>query len=135
VLAGGGSLHRASLSDAVLIKDNHLRIAGGVGVAVARAKAAGVPVEVEVETMPQLEEALAAGADRILLDNPTTDLVREAVARVGDPKRLEISGGVSLDSVQSLVQAGARVISVGRITHSAPSLDISLEVIEVADVG
>jgi nicotinate-nucleotide pyrophosphorylase (carboxylating) len=135
VLAGGGSLHRASLSDAVLIKDNHLRIAGGVGVAVARAKAAGVPVEVEVETMPQVEEALAAGADRILLDNSTTDLVREAVARVGDPKRLEISGGVSLDSVQSLVQAGARVISVGRITHSAPSLDISLEVIEVADVG
>jgi nicotinate-nucleotide pyrophosphorylase (carboxylating) len=85
--------------------------------------------------MPQVEEALAAGADRILLDNSTTDLVREAVARVGDPKRLEISGGVSLDSVQSLVQAGARVISVGRITHSAPSLDISLEVIEVADVG
>ena len=131
VLAGGGSLHRASLSDAVLIKDNHLRIAGGVAPAVAKAKAAGVPVEVEVETMPQLEEALAAGADRILLDNATADLVREAVARVGDPQRLEISGGVSLDSVQSLVEAGARVISVGRITHSAPSLDISLEVTDV----
>jgi nicotinate-nucleotide pyrophosphorylase (carboxylating) len=134
VLAGGGSLHRSSLSDAVLIKDNHLRIAGGVAPAVAKAKAGGVPVEVEVEveTMPQLEEALAAGAERILLDNPTTDLVREAVARVGDPQRLEISGGVSLDSVQSLVEAGARVISVGRITHSAPSLDISLEVTDVS---
>jgi len=131
VVAGGGSLHRASLSDAVLIKDNHLRIAGGVAVAVAKAKAAGIPVEVEVETMAQLDEALAAGADRILLDNPTADLVREAVARVGDPHHLEVSGGVSLDSVQSLVEAGARVISVGRITHSAPSLDISLEVTDV----
>jgi nicotinate-nucleotide pyrophosphorylase (carboxylating) len=131
VVAGGGSLHRASLSDAVLIKDNHLRIAGGVAPAVAKAKGGDVQVEVEVETMAQLEEALAAGADRILLDNPTADLVRDAVARVGDPQRLEISGGVSLDSVQSLVEAGARVISVGRITHSAPSLDISLEVTDV----
>jgi nicotinate-nucleotide pyrophosphorylase (carboxylating) len=131
VLAGGGSLHRASLSDAVLIKDNHLRIAGGVAGAVAKARVGGVPVEVEVETMTQLEEAMAAGADRILLDNPTADLVREAVARVGDPQRLEVSGGVSLDSVQLLVEAGARVISVGRITHSAPSLDISLEVTDV----
>jgi nicotinate-nucleotide pyrophosphorylase (carboxylating) len=131
VLAGGGSLHRASLSDAVLIKDNHLRLAGSVAEAVARAKAGGVPVEVEVETLAQLDEALAVGADRILLDNPTADLVREAVVRVDDPERLEISGGVSLDSVQSLVKAGARVISVGRITHSAPSLDISLEVTDV----
>jgi nicotinate-nucleotide pyrophosphorylase (carboxylating) len=131
VLAGGGSLHRASLSDAVLIKDNHLRLAGSVAEAVARAKTGGVPVEVEVETLAQLDEALAAGADRILLDNPTVELVRRGVARVGDPERLEISGGVSLDSVQSLVEAGARVISVGRITHSAPSLDISLEVTDV----
>jgi nicotinate-nucleotide pyrophosphorylase (carboxylating) len=131
VLAGGGSLHRASLSDAVLIKDNHLRIAGSVTTAVAKARAGGVPVEVEVETMAELEEALGAGADRILLDNPTAALVRDAVARVGDPERLEVSGGVSLDSVQSLVDAGARVISVGRITHSAPSLDISLEVTDV----
>jgi nicotinate-nucleotide pyrophosphorylase (carboxylating) len=131
VLAGGGSLHRASLSDAVLIKDNHLRLAGSVTEAAARAKAGGVPVEVEVETLAQLDEALAAGADRILLDNPTAELVRQAVAQVGDPERLEISGGVTLDSVQSLVEAGARVISVGRITHSAPSLDISLEVTDV----
>ena len=99
--------------------------------AVARAKAGSGPVEVEVETLAQLDEALAAGADHILLDNPTVDLVREAVLRVDDPERLEISGGVSLDSVQSLVEAGARVISVGRITHSAPSLDISLEVTDV----
>jgi len=128
VAAGGGTLHRASLSDAVLIKDNHLRIAGGVGPTVAKAEEGGVPVEVEVETMEELDEALQAGADRILLDNPSPDLVREAIARVGEPERLEISGGVTLESVQSLVAAGARVISVGRITHSAPSLDLSLEV-------
>jgi nicotinate-nucleotide pyrophosphorylase (carboxylating) len=133
VAAGGGTLHRASLSDAVLIKDNHVRIAGGVGPAVGRARQGGVPVEVEVETLAELDEALASGADRILLDNPTPSLVRDAVARVEDPERLEISGGVTLESVQSLVAAGARVISVGRITHSAPSLDLSLEVTD-ADV-
>ena len=134
VLAGGGSLHRASLSDAVLIKDNHLKLAGGVGPAVHSARAGGVPVEVEVETLGELDEALAAGADRILLDNPTPEQVKEAVARVGDPERLEISGGVTLDSVPLLVAAGARVISVGRITHSAPSLDLSLEVTDVDQV-
>jgi nicotinate-nucleotide pyrophosphorylase (carboxylating) len=134
VAAGGGSLHRASLSDAVLIKDNHLRMAGGVGPAVRAAKAGGMPVEVEVETQEELEEALGAGADRILLDNPPPELVRWAVARVGDPERLEVSGGITLDSVQLLVAAGARVISVGRITHSAPSLDLSLEVIDANGV-
>jgi nicotinate-nucleotide pyrophosphorylase (carboxylating) len=134
VLAGGGSLHRASLSDAVLIKDNHLRIAGGVTEAVRKAREGGVAVEVEVESIEELDEALAAGADRILLDNPTPDLVREAVGRAGDSERLEISGGVTLDSVSSLVEAGARVISVGRITHSAPSLDLSLEVTDVDEL-
>ncbi|HZD79389.1 MAG TPA: carboxylating nicotinate-nucleotide diphosphorylase [Actinomycetota bacterium] len=129
VVAGGGSLHRASLSDAVLIKDNHVRIAGGVGTAVRRARREGHPVEVEVETLDQLDEALAEGAERILLDNATPDLVRRAVDRVGDAGRLEISGGVRLETVGDLVSAGARVISVGRLTHSAPALDISLEVI------
>lgn len=133
VVAGGGSLHRASLSDAVLIKDNHLRMAGGVTRAVRAAKRGSgqLEVEVEVETIQELEEALAAGAERILLDNPSPEVVREAAARVGDPRRLEISGGVTLDSIPLLVKAGARVISVGRITHSAPSLDLSLEVTDV----
>jgi len=131
VLAGGGALHRASLSDAVLVKDNHLRVAGSVGEAVRRARAGGVPVEVEVETLEQLEEAIAAGADRILLDNPTPELVREAARRLGDPERLEISGGVTLERVGALVAAGARLVSVGRLTHSAPALDISLEVTTV----
>ncbi len=130
VAAGGGSLHRASLSEAVLVKDTHLRIAGGVSKAVRLARRGSAPVEVEVETLDELDEALAAGAERILLDNPTPELVRSAVAAVGDPERLEISGGITLESVQSLVDAGARVISVGRITHSAPSLDISLEVVD-----
>jgi nicotinate-nucleotide pyrophosphorylase (carboxylating) len=128
VRAGGGSNHRFGLDDAVLIKDNHLRVAGGAGRAVRKAKEGGVPVEVEVETLQELDEALQAGANQILLDNPNPELVREAVGMVGDPQRVEISGGVTLDSVQLLVAAGARVISVGRITHSAPSLDLSLEV-------
>jgi nicotinate-nucleotide pyrophosphorylase (carboxylating) len=130
VAAGGGSLHRASLSEAVLVKDTHLRIAGGVSEAVRLAGRGSATVEVEVETLDELGEALAAGAERVLLDNPTPELVRSAIAVVGDPERLEISGGITLESVQSLVDAGARVISVGRITHSAPSLDISLEVVD-----
>ena len=133
VAAGGGTLHRASLSDAILIKDTHVRIAGGVTEAVRRAKSGGVPVEVEVETLEQLDEAIAEGADRILLDNPTPDRVREAIARVGDPMRLEVSGGVRLENLRDFVDSGARVLSVGRLTHSAPSLDLSLEVIDFHD--
>ena len=128
VLAGGGILHRASLSDAVLIKDNHLRVSASITEVVTRGKGSGLPVEVEVETLAQLDEAVAAGADRILLDNPTVELVGEAVSRIGDPDRLEISGGVTLETAAAFAAAGARWISVGRLTHSAPSIDISLEV-------
>jgi nicotinate-nucleotide pyrophosphorylase (carboxylating) len=128
VAAGGGELHRASLSDAILIKDNHVRLAGGVGEAVRRARRGALPVEVEVEDLGELEEALAAGADRVLLDNAGPEVVAAAVARIGDPERLEISGGVTLEGLPALVRAGARLISVGRITHSAPALDLSLEV-------
>jgi len=133
VAAGGGTLHRASLSDAVLIKDTHVRIAGSVGVAVRRSRSAAMPVEVEVETLEQLDEAMGAGAERILLDNPTPERVRDAIVRVEDPTRLEISGGVDLDNVRAFVDAGARVLSVGRLTHSAPSLDLSLEVVDIDD--
>jgi nicotinate-nucleotide pyrophosphorylase (carboxylating) len=133
VAAGGGTLHRASLSAAILIKDTHVRIAGGVTEAVRRAKSGGVPVEVEVETLEQLDEVIAEGADRILLDNPTPARVRDAIARVGDPMRLEVSGGVRLENLRDFVDAGARVLSVGRLTHSAPSLDLSLEVIDLHD--
>ncbi len=131
VAAGGGTLHRASLSDAVLVKDNHIRVAGSVPEAVRRARAGGVPIEVEVETIAQLQEAIAAGAERVLLDNPTPGLVSEAVGVLADVDRLEVSGGVTLETIGELVKAGARCVSVGRITHSAPGLDISLEVIEL----
>jgi nicotinate-nucleotide pyrophosphorylase (carboxylating) len=131
VAAGGGTLHRGSLSDAILIKDTHVRIAGGVAEAVRRARGAGMPIEVEVETLEQLDEALAAGADRILLDNFTPDNVVEAVGRVEDATRLEISGGVTLETARAYVGAGARVISVGRLTHSAPAFDVSLEVVGI----
>ncbi len=132
VVAGGGTLHRASLSDAVLIKDNHVRLAGGVAEAVGAARGrSDAPIEVEVETIEQLDEAFTAGADRILLDNPTPELVRSAVDRMGDASRLEVSGGVTLENVRSFVDAGARLISVGRLTHSAPVLDLSMEVTDV----
>jgi nicotinate-nucleotide pyrophosphorylase (carboxylating) len=131
VAAGGGTPHRASLSDAILIKDTHVRIAGSVTEAVRRARADGRPIEVEVETLEQIEEALAADSERILLDNPTPERVREAIGKVGDAERLEISGGVDLDNVRAFVDAGARVLSVGRLTHSAPALDVSLEVIGI----
>jgi nicotinate-nucleotide pyrophosphorylase (carboxylating) len=132
VVAGGGTLHRASLSDAVLIKDNHVRLAGGVAEAVNAARDRGdTPVEVEVETLEQLAEAITAGADRILLDNPTPELVRSAIDRTGDASRLEVSGGITLENVRSFVDAGARIISVGRLTHSAPALDLSMEITDV----
>jgi nicotinate-nucleotide pyrophosphorylase (carboxylating) len=133
VAAGGGTLHRGSLSDAILIKDTHVRIAGGVPEAVLRARTSGLPIEVEVESLDQLDEALAAGAERILVDNFSPAMVADAVARVDDPTRLEISGGVTLETAPAYVAAGARVISVGRLTHSAPSLDLSLEVIGIDD--
>jgi nicotinate-nucleotide pyrophosphorylase (carboxylating) len=131
VAAGGGTLHRASLSDAILIKDTHVRIAGSVTEAVRRARADGRPIEVEVETLEQLDEALAADAERILLDNPAPERVREAIGKVGDAERLEISGGVDVGNLRAFVDAGARVLSVGRLTHSAPALDVSLEVIGI----
>ena len=130
VLAGGGRLHRFGLSDGVLIKDNHIRLAGGVGEAVRRARA-GVPhtlkVEVEVETLQELEEALGAGADAVLLDNADLDTVKRAVDVVAGRVPLELSGGVDLESIGTLAGAGDLLISVGRLTHSAPALDISLE--------
>ena len=123
-------LHRASLSQAVLVKDNHVKIAGSVSEAVRRARATGLAVEVEVESIAQLEEALRAGADRVLLDNFSPDLVRSAIARVGQEDRIEVSGGVTLDNVAEFVAAGACWISVGAITHSAPAMDMSLEVVD-----
>jgi nicotinate-nucleotide pyrophosphorylase (carboxylating) len=131
VRCGGGTNHRLGLYDAVLIKDNHLRAAGGVGPAVARARAAapGLQIEVETETLAEVREALAADADRILLDNMLPPLMRRAVDLVAGRIPLEASGGVTLATVRSIAETGVMFISVGALTHGARSLDVSLEVL------
>lgn len=129
VRCGGATNHRARLDDGILIKDNHKRLAGGVGAATRRALAAALdmPVEVEVESLSELDEALAEGATRILLDNFTTYDIREALCRGADDVRFEISGGVTLDRIPELATTGAACVSVGALTHSAPAADISFE--------
>lgn len=128
VAAGGGTNHRFGLYDAVLIKENHAALAGGVGAAVrsARAHAPGLLVEVECRTLAEVDEALAARAPRILLDNMTDDQLRGAVARAGGRAELEASGGVTLARLREVASTGVNFISVGALTHSAPALDLSL---------
>jgi nicotinate-nucleotide pyrophosphorylase (carboxylating) len=130
VRAGGASNHRVGLFDAILIKDNHIRLAGGVANAIARARAyrPGLPVEIEAETLVQVDEALAAAADRILVDNMSTDRIRAAVARARGRATIEISGGVTLERMPELAATGADFVSVGALTHSAPAIDISFEI-------
>lgn len=129
VRCGGGTNHRHRLDDGILIKDNHKRLAGGVGHAATAAMkhANGLPVEVEVENLEELDAVLATGAPRILLDNFTTYDIREAVARVKGRAQLEISGGVTLDRVPELAATGADFVSIGALTHSAPAADLSFE--------
>lgn len=129
VRAGGGTNHRQRLDDGILIKDNHKRLAGGVGAAATQAmtNANGLPVEVEVETLDELDQALKAGAPRVLLDNFTTYDIREAVKRVNGRAQIEISGGVTLARIPELATTGAQFVSVGALTHSAPSADLSFE--------
>ncbi|HEY4621220.1 MAG TPA: carboxylating nicotinate-nucleotide diphosphorylase [Gaiellaceae bacterium] len=128
VASGGGRNHRFGLSDGVLVKDNHLRAAGSVRAAVERLRAAtDLPVEVECDTLEQVDEALAAGADAILLDNMSLDELRAAVGLARGRARLEASGGVTLDTVRAVAETGVDEISIGALTHSAPALDVSLE--------
>jgi nicotinate-nucleotide pyrophosphorylase (carboxylating) len=128
VAAGGGTNHRAGLYDAILIKENHAALAGGVGEAVRRARLAApaLPLEVECRTLAEVEEALAAGAPRILLDNFTTAGLREAVRHVGGRAELEASGGITLETLRETAATGVQFVSVGALTHSAPALDLSL---------
>jgi nicotinate-nucleotide pyrophosphorylase (carboxylating) len=126
VLAGGGHNHRSGLFDAILIKENHSAMAGGVGEATRRALTSSLPVEVECATLDEVREALAAGAPRILLDNMSNDELREAVALVSGRAELEASGGVTLETVRAIAETGVDFISVGALTHSAPALDVSL---------
>ena len=131
VLCGGGVNHRFGLDDAILIKDNHVAVCGGVGEAIRRARASVghlMKVEVEVDGLDQLDEALAAGPDVIMLDNFTLPMLREAVARTAGRITLEASGGVDLKTVRGIAETGVDVISVGALTHSAPALDVGLDV-------
>jgi nicotinate-nucleotide pyrophosphorylase (carboxylating) len=133
VRAGGGSNHRFDLGSGVLIKDNHLAVAGSLPAAVAQARALaphGLKIEVEVDTLVQLEEALAAKVDIVLLDNfSAADVVRAvALAAAASPRPLlEVSGGVTLDRVRALADTGVDILSVGALTHSARAVDLSLE--------
>lgn len=128
VLAGGGVNHRIGLFDAVLIKENHIAMAGGVGPAVTAALAAapGLLVEVECEREEQVDEALAAGASRILLDNMTPERMRAIVRAVAGRAELEASGGITLATIRAHADTGVDFVSVGALTHSAPALDLSL---------
>ena len=128
VAAGGGTNHRAGLYDAILIKENHAAMAGGVAAAVraARDAAPHVPLEVECRTIAEVDEALAAGAPRLLLDNMTPALLRDVVARVDGRAELEASGGVTLETIREIAGTGVDFVSVGALTHSAPALDLSL---------
>jgi nicotinate-nucleotide pyrophosphorylase (carboxylating) len=129
VRMGGAQNHRMRLDDGVLIKDNHVAVCGGVAEAVRKAKAAntGLQVQVEVDRLDQIEPALAAGADRLLLDNMDPAQLREAVRLVAGRVPLEASGGVTLESIRFLAETGVNFISVGRITQSAPAVDIGLD--------
>ena len=128
VRAGGGVNHRAGLYDAILIKENHAALAGGVGEAVRRARAVApdMPLEVECRTVEEVEEALAAGAPRILLDNMGPEELRAAVERIAGRAKTEASGGIALDSIRVHASTGVDFISIGALTHSAPTLDFSL---------
>ncbi len=136
VRCGGGQNHRMSLSDAALVKDNHIAAAGGVEQAFEKVRglAAGLPIEIEVDTLDQLHTAIAAGADVVLLDNMAPSVMREAVAIVGRHREstghgvlLEASGGLTLDNARAVAETGVHFISVGGLTHSSPILDIGLD--------
>ena len=130
VRAGGATNHRVGLFDAILIKDNHIRLAGGVAAAVKRAREyrPGLPVEIEAETLDQVDEAIAARAETILVDNMSTAEIHEAVLRARKRAKIEISGGVTLERMPQLAATGADFVSVGALTHSAPAIDISFEI-------
>jgi nicotinate-nucleotide pyrophosphorylase (carboxylating) len=130
VRVGGGANHRIGLFDAILIKDNHIALAGGVKAAIDRARAhrPGMPIEIEAATLHDVDLALAEGVEMILLDNMSTADIRIAVARATGRAKTEISGGVTLERLPELAATGADFVSVGALTHSAPAIDISFEI-------
>jgi nicotinate-nucleotide pyrophosphorylase (carboxylating) len=130
VRCGGGTNHRFGLFDGVLIKENHARLAGGVEAAVQRMRGAapGVPIEVEAQSLDDVDAALASGAETILLDNLSSEELREALRRIGKRAKTEISGGVTLERLPELAASGADFVSAGALTHSAVAADLSLEI-------
>jgi nicotinate-nucleotide pyrophosphorylase (carboxylating) len=130
VRAGGGTNHRSGLDEGILIKDNHVRLAGGVGNAVSRmrAKTREMATEVEAQSLQQVDDALAAGADIILLDNLSTRDIETAVRKCRGRAKTEISGGVTLARMPELAATGADYVSIGALTHSAPAVDLSFEI-------
>jgi len=130
VLVGGGTPHRSGLDSAILVKDNHVRMAGSVGEATRRAVAAAgdLDVEIEVDRPDQIDEALAAGAQMILLDNFTPEQAAAAVKRIAGRVPVEVSGGIRLENVRAYAEAGPDYIAVGALTHSAPAVDIALDI-------
>jgi nicotinate-nucleotide pyrophosphorylase (carboxylating) len=133
VRAGGGHNHRMCLSDGVLIKDNHIKAAGGICEAVSRVRGQvphTVKIEVETESLEQVQQAIDAGADIIMLDNMNTALMREAVDIIAKRALVEASGNITLDNVREVAQCGVDIISTGDITHSAPVFDISMRIVD-----
>ena len=130
VAAGGATNHRFGLYDAILIKDNHVRLAGGIAAAVARCRASrpDLRLEIEAQSLDEFDQAVAAGADIVLVDNMTLDDVREAVRRAAGRTKIEISGGVTLERIPELASTGADFVSAGALTHSAAAVDISFEI-------
>lgn len=134
VRAGGGTNHRLSLDDGILVKDNHIALAGGLEPALRRMKAADhdLQVEVEVRTLEELEVALRGGATRILADNMDAAMLAETVRRARGQAQIEVSGGVTLERLDAIARSGADFVSVGALTHSAPSVDLSFKIAPVA---
>jgi nicotinate-nucleotide pyrophosphorylase (carboxylating) len=130
VAAGGATNHRFGLYDAILIKDNHVRLAGGVAAAIARCRESrpDLRLEIEAQSLSEVDDAIAAGADMILVDNMMTADIREAVRRAAHRTKIEISGGVTLERMPELAATGADFVSAGALTHSAPAVDISFEI-------
>jgi len=131
VRVGGAQNHRMGLFDGILIKDNHIAACGGISAAVEKARQRAhhlVRIEVEVESIPEAEEALAAGVDVIMLDNMSLEQIQEAVARIAGRATVEISGGVRMEALARLADTGVDLISVGALTHSAVSVDLSMEI-------
>jgi nicotinate-nucleotide pyrophosphorylase (carboxylating) len=129
VRAGGATNHRSGLDDGILIKDNHIRLGGGIAEVVRKMKDARLemPIEIEAQNLEQVDQAVAAGVDIILIDNLPLEEIRVAVRKIAGRAKVELSGGITLERIAELARTGADYVSVGALTHSAPAVDLSFE--------